>query len=137
MEKKLRRSKRDRVFLGVLGGLAEYLGLDPTLVRLLFIVLLVFYPGQMLLTYILAAVLMPEGDGEGEDIGEKLNRLASEVEERMRDVSGEGADVIGLLLLLLGVFLLGRAFMPAVSSQTILAVVFIIIGLLLLRGDRK
>ena len=33
--KKLYRSKKDRVFAGVCGGIGEYLGVDPTVIRLL------------------------------------------------------------------------------------------------------
>ncbi|WP_297498180.1 PspC domain-containing protein, partial [Thermococcus sp.] len=68
-EKKLRRSRKGRVLFGVLGGIAEYFDLDPTLVRLFFILLFVFYPVQMSLLYLLAAFVIPEEErnGEGSD----------------------------------------------------------------------
>ena len=37
--KKLYRSKKDRVFAGVCGGIGEYLGVDPTVIRLLAVIL--------------------------------------------------------------------------------------------------
>ena len=58
---KLRRSRRDRVFLGVCGGLAEYFGIDPVLVRLAF-VLITLAGGAGVLAYIIMAIVMPDGD---------------------------------------------------------------------------
>ena len=42
MEKRLTKSKTDRKLFGVCGGLGEYFGIDPTLVRLAFVVLTLF-----------------------------------------------------------------------------------------------
>jgi phage shock protein PspC (stress-responsive transcriptional regulator) len=57
----LRRSRRHRMIAGVCGGLAEWLGWDPTLVRVLYVVVSVLsaaFPG--ILVYIVLWVLMPE-----------------------------------------------------------------------------
>ncbi|KRL07864.1 PspC domain-containing protein [Liquorilactobacillus hordei] len=62
--KKLMKSK-DKVFSGVLGGLAEYLEVDKAIVRIIGAILIIF-PGQIfigLIIYIVAAVVMPEDDG--------------------------------------------------------------------------
>lgn len=59
MEKRLQRSRTDRSVAGVAGGLAEYFEVDPTLVRILFVVFtLVGGPG--LLLYIIMWIVMPE-----------------------------------------------------------------------------
>lgn len=58
-EKKLVRSQDDRMLFGVSGGLAEYLNIDPVLVRLFF-VLLALSTGWGFIIYILLAILMPE-----------------------------------------------------------------------------
>ena len=57
--KKLYKSTTDRKFAGVCGGIAEYLGVDSTMVRLI-TVLLMLCAGSGLLVYIAAAVIMPE-----------------------------------------------------------------------------
>ena len=49
----------DRKLCGVCGGIADYFGMDPTLVRLL-LVLLVLCAGTGILAYIIAAIIMPE-----------------------------------------------------------------------------
>ena len=61
--KRLYRSRRNAMIAGVCGGLAEYMGLDPTVVRLLYVILSLFsaaFPG--LLLYIIAALIMPLED---------------------------------------------------------------------------
>jgi phage shock protein PspC (stress-responsive transcriptional regulator) len=48
------------MFCGVAGGIAEYLDIDPTLVRLFFALTTVFCGGFGLLLYLVLYVLMPE-----------------------------------------------------------------------------
>ncbi len=50
---------------GVCGGIAEYAGLDPTIVRILW-VLFVFLGGSGILAYIICAIIMPSADKNGE-----------------------------------------------------------------------
>ena len=60
----LQRSREQRVIAGVCGGIAEWLGWNPTLVRVLFVlvsVLSVAFPG--ILAYIVLWILMPEREG--------------------------------------------------------------------------
>lgn len=56
--KQLQTSKDDKVILGVCGGIAEYFGVDSTLVRIIFAVGLLF-GGASLLIYVVAWLLMP------------------------------------------------------------------------------
>jgi phage shock protein C len=59
--RQLRRSRTNRVIGGVLGGLAEYIGMDPVLARVLYVLISVFsaaFPG--ILVYIVLLVVMPE-----------------------------------------------------------------------------
>ena len=61
LRRPLRRSVDDRMIAGVVGGLAEYLGIDPTLARAGFVVLSILsaaFPG--LLLYIALWVIIPE-----------------------------------------------------------------------------
>ncbi len=57
--KKLHKSQTEKKLCGVCGGLAEYFNIDPTLVRLLWI-LVSLAAGVGLLAYIIAAIIMPE-----------------------------------------------------------------------------
>ncbi|MFA5669080.1 MAG: PspC domain-containing protein [Balneolaceae bacterium] len=60
MPPKLRKSKKDKLFLGVCGGIAEYLGWDPTIVRIIYAVLGVGSYGIAILFYFILAVVMPD-----------------------------------------------------------------------------
>lgn len=56
--RKLYRSTRDRRIAGVCGGLAEYLNIDPTVVRIIFLVSLLF--GMGFFIYIIIWICAPE-----------------------------------------------------------------------------
>jgi phage shock protein C len=61
MNKKLYRSMADRKLCGVCGGIAEYFDLDPTVIRLLWVVMTLFtaaFPG--VLAYIICAIIVPQ-----------------------------------------------------------------------------
>jgi len=58
--KRLTRRSDDRMIAGVCSGVADYLGLDVTLVRLLTVVAAIFSVGAVAVAYIAAWILMPE-----------------------------------------------------------------------------
>jgi len=60
-DKRLVRVREDRMVLGVAAGVANYVNIDPVLVRLLF-VLLALASGWGVLIYIILALVMPEVD---------------------------------------------------------------------------
>ncbi|MGN0444402.1 MAG: PspC domain-containing protein [Acutalibacteraceae bacterium] len=57
--KKLHKSATDKKICGVCGGLAEYLNVDPTIIRLIWALTVVF-AGTGVLAYLIAALVMPE-----------------------------------------------------------------------------
>ena len=59
MGKKKMYKSNDRKVCGVCGGLAEYFGIDPTIVRLVYAILAITY-GSGLLLYIIAAIIMED-----------------------------------------------------------------------------
>ncbi len=58
-KKKLYKSKKNKKLCGVCGGLADYFDIDPTIVRLIW-VFLVLCVGTGILAYIVAALIIPE-----------------------------------------------------------------------------
>lgn len=58
MEHRLYKSTKNKMVNGVCGGIAEYFGIDPTLIRLGW-VLLCAMGGSGFLAYIIAAIIMP------------------------------------------------------------------------------
>jgi phage shock protein PspC (stress-responsive transcriptional regulator) len=57
-DKHLYRSRTDRMVFGVCGGLGEYLGIDPTILRLIFAGLVVLGFGSGLVLYVVMGLLM-------------------------------------------------------------------------------
>ena len=124
----LRRSRDDRVIAGVCGGLGRYFGIDPVILRLVFVVLLLA-GGSGILLYGVGWIAIPE-----ERPGDELGAAAREGERR-----GGGAEVIGIALVVLGAFfLLREAFPDAFDSDYVWPVLLIVIGLVVLaRGVRR
>lgn len=59
----LRRSRSNKMIAGVVGGLAKYFGIDPTLARVIYVVgsiISVAFPG--ILVYVLLWAVIPQGD---------------------------------------------------------------------------
>lgn len=67
-EKRLYRSRKDRKFFGVLGGIAEFFGLDPSLVRIAYVLMTFFtlgIPGIMLYWLMFFIVPLEPNDKKG------------------------------------------------------------------------
>jgi len=59
VNKRLYRSRKDSTIAGVCGGLGEYFGVDPTFLRIIFVIL-IFADGIGLIAYIIAWIVMPQ-----------------------------------------------------------------------------
>jgi phage shock protein C len=90
----LRRSRDDRVIAGVCGGLGRYLGVDPVLIRIAFVVLAVAGGGGVLL-YVVAWILIPE-----ERAGESLGVARPSSAETLRLIVGGTLIAVGAIALL-------------------------------------
>jgi phage shock protein PspC (stress-responsive transcriptional regulator) len=155
--KKLYRSKKDRVVLGVAAGLGEYFDVDPIIVRLIF-VLLTIWGGAGLLFYIVAAIVIPEepkvkkGEAEeGEvvdDPTEKAKADAKEFSDKAKaaaqDISydwkknpSRGSRVFGVIILFIGLALLSQWLFPWLTWEHIWPVALIIFGLALILKPRR
>jgi phage shock protein C len=121
---RLVRSRDDRMIAGVAGGIGRYLGIDPVIVRILFVVL-ALAGGGGLLAYLIAWVVVPE-EGEGE---EALPRSA-----------GTGSSALaGVVLIALGALLLADRLLPIFSWRYVGPALLIALGVLLLarKGDDR
>ncbi len=80
MEKKLYKSRTDKKLCGVCGGIAEYLNVDSTVIRLIWVLCTIF-AGAGILAYIIAALVMSfapdvtyEASSDAEDTAESENK---------------------------------------------------------------
>lgn len=143
--------------MGVSGGLAEYFGVDPTIVRLLFVLITLLANGLGILIYVVLAIMVPlsseptsvalsreEKIGEfvGE-VGDRAKELAQEVKQNNQVRAFGFSFFFGLAMILTGLYWLveqfyplhvywwwlGRAFWPAIV---------ILFGLFLIfKNDKK
>ena len=140
MEKRFYRSRTDKKLAGVCAGIAEYFEIDPTLVRLLWVVF-TFAGGAGIIAYIIAAIIMPEApeepgktgkthhanfeDADIIDVEEDINNQEQEKTEfaekkqnwnkRQRESGGEITEnrnqlVIGLVLIFTVIMFFSRNF---------------------------
>jgi len=91
MPRRLYRSRSDRMIWGVCGGLAKYLNVDPTVVRLV-MVLLVFANGIAILAYIIMAIIVPP---EGSKTVQFKERMRENVEEMTKTADELGEEIRG------------------------------------------
>ena len=125
---------QDKLIGGVAGGIAEYFGIDPTIVRLLF-VLGVWMNGITILLYIVGMFVIPERPydhtvypGEEQSGMENISIAARSLTE------GNNSRNLGFLLIGIGVILLLRLVIPLDWSIILPIVLIIIGGALLVRG---
>jgi phage shock protein C len=60
MSARLKKSRIDKMVAGVCGGIAEYLGWDSTIVRIIFVIIVFSSFGTMVLIYFILALIMPD-----------------------------------------------------------------------------
>ena len=100
----LYRSRRDRMVSGVCGGLAEYFGVDPIIVRLAF-VLITLAGGSGILAYFVLAIVVPEEPISDlallEEDADKLKRVPANpvIEHRNRKTAAIILILIGIVAL--------------------------------------
>jgi phage shock protein C len=126
----LTRSRRNRVFAGVCGGLADYLGWDAVLVRVAYVALtLLSFGGVGILLYLFAWMVVPLE-------GEQTAISAEQAQPR-----SPARAVVGILLLVVGALALLESFMPwfwhLLSLHLIAAIVLIGVGLILIFWQKR
>jgi phage shock protein C len=120
---RLVRSRDDRMIAGVAAGIGRHLGIDPVIVRILFVVL-ALAGGGGLLAYVIAWVVIPE-EGEG---------------EQAAPATGTGSSALaGVVLIALGALLLADRLLPVFSWRYVGPALLIALGVLLLtrKGDPR
>src|SRR2546425_6940074 len=94
MERKLFRSRADKVIAGVCGGLGQYLDVDPAIVRVVF-VLLGIADGIGVVAYLVLWLLTPvEGSAPAvTDSGETVRAGAQEIAEKAQEIAGRVEEI--------------------------------------------
>jgi phage shock protein C len=124
-DKKLFRSHEDRLLAGVCGGIAQYLEIDSTLVRLTWVLLI--FAGIGIPAYIVAWIIIPEESKDYEII--EPEKPVSDKETRQRGV--------GILLFVFGLLLLLRNFFPWLGLGKLWPLLLIAAGIWLIISGKK
>ena len=135
---KLYKSHDERIIDGVCGGIAEYVGIDATVVRLLLVAFSIMSIGAGVIFYIIGMIVIPTG---------RMSLETSAEEEPVKPRSAGGTTVtlvIGIIIVIIGVTLLFDYYdftpVSLVFSQfgrLALPIIFILIGGALLLGRER
>ncbi|MEK7354685.1 MAG: PspC domain-containing protein [Chloroflexota bacterium] len=161
MEKRLYRSRTDRMIWGVCGGIADYFGIDPTIVRVLAVLLTLASGGAGFVIYVVMAVVVPlesspsreprdvirenveeikqTATNLGEEMRSTFARHEGEVREMSRTGMRHGGYFIAVILIVIGVlFLLSNFnFFWWFRWRYLWPVILIAIGLVIIFGHRR
>lgn len=143
MTERLYRSRGDRMIFGVAAGMARYFKIDSSIVRLLW-VLLVLAGGAGLLLYIVAAIVIPEepvghapatGHGGAASGGPAPTWGASASDAGSRDVGPP--IVLGAALILLGGWFLLQRFVPSIDGSLLWPLALVGLGVVFVVGAMR
>ena len=152
MNRRLYRSRTDTVIGGVAAGLAQYLNADPALVRIAWAILVPLTGGAALLAYIVAWIVVPEEPATAAPFVSPVEGLAPGTADPATTVEGETAGagwappepvrrqrspgnaglVVGAGLVILGLWFLGREYLPDFNWGLVWPIVIVGIGVLIL-----
>ena len=144
MNRRLFRSRSDSMIGGVAAGLAAYLNSDPALVRIVWAILVVVTGGAALVVYIVAWIVVPEEPvGPAEPIATTTDPVTGEVvtpagepataaTSTYSGTSGQAGVVIGIGLVVIGLWFLLRDYLPEIDWSLIWPLVLVGIGALVL-----
>jgi phage shock protein C len=144
MNRRLTRSRTDTVLGGVAAGLATYLNTDPALVRIAWAILVPLTGGAALLAYIVGWVVIPEGPvtsaegdvayvaGDPDSVDADATRPEQPAVVAAGPNDGRAGIVVGIGLVLLGVWFLAREYLPAFDWGLVWPLILVGIGVLVL-----
>lgn len=94
---RLTRSNTDRIIGGVAGGVANYLNLDPTLVRLGF-VLLILVGGVSPLIYLVLWAVLPSENAAGRAFPQQVRENLAEIQQRATEVATQVSNQVSNMM---------------------------------------
>ncbi|MDD5540177.1 MAG: PspC domain-containing protein [Candidatus Marinimicrobia bacterium] len=107
--KKLYRSDQQKIVAGVCGGIAEYFEIDPVLIRLIWIVLIVF-GGTGILAYLIAWIVIPTRQMKNEEPVAKEEPVVETPESKPQAQSQNMRFFWGIVLILIGLLIVANQF---------------------------
>ena len=134
MQKRLYRSRKEKMFAGIAGGMAEYFELDPVLVRIAFVLVAMLH-GAGLIAYIICIFVIPKEPETFETNFEQTVADTAPVEPE-KSHSGKRSK-LGIVLVVIGSVLLLANFVPFIGCANVLPLLLLIAGIGLLISSSK
>jgi len=142
MNRRLYRSHTESVLGGVAGGVAEYLDVDPAIVRVLWALLALITGGIFFILYIVMWIVVPYGPDTGEaptgdpatPDGSASPAWNAQPHRRPRAGSAGGSWVFGLILVVVGLYFLGKEYLPDLDLDRLWPLGLVLVGVVLLFG---
>ena len=133
---RLYRSNTDKVIGGVSGGLADYLSIDVVIVRVLF-VLLVLFGGSGVLVYIILWIAIPEQTisydaKEDKSDVEIISDIKTEPVTKKQSNTALGA---GIILIIVGLLFLADRLIPFYNVIDFWPLILIVVGVMIIKPD--
>ena len=139
MNRRLYRSRTDTILGGAAAGLASYLNTDPALVRIAWAILVPLTGGAALIAYIVAWIVVPEepiteaAPATDPVTGETIAPAAAPADEpASRPSDGRGGMVVGIGLVLVGLWFLLREYVPDIDWSLIWPLIVVGVGVVIL-----
>ncbi|MCT4563117.1 MAG: PspC domain-containing protein [Maledivibacter sp.] len=143
MSKKLYRSRNDKVLAGVCAGLADYFGIDTSIVRILWFIFTLM-GGSGIVAYIICAIVFPEesayNSGPSDDeyvVGAKNYNKYEEYYEQEKGDNDKNRVLIGGILIGLGALFLLRRYVYWFDFGNLWPVALIILGVFIILRKRE
>jgi len=147
VQKRLMRSKKDKIIAGVCGGLGEYFDVDPTILRLVFVILTI-WGGVGVIIYIIAFFVMPESgeakidktadkkDDKNKKIKDKVESAAMDIKKNWNEKKNtiRRDEWLGIILILLGLVFFFNNFVPKFDFGKYWPLLIIVIGFVMITG---
>ncbi|QAT62323.1 MULTISPECIES: PspC domain-containing protein [Tissierellales] len=106
MARKIYRSKDNKIISGVCGGLGEYFNVDPSIMRLLWIILAFVTAGFAIIAYFICALVIPQGDSDVIYYGDDDDNTFK-----------NNSSFIGIVLIIFGSFMLIKKLFPWFTAK--------------------
>ena len=134
MNGRLLRSRHERMIGGVAGGIGQQLGVDPTWVRIAWVVLAIATNGAAILVYLLLLWVIPEEGADAAAPAEVSDGPSDPMRPTVRKPvglslePGNGALIVGGILVVVGAWALASQYLPTIPWSRVWPLGLVVAG---------
>ena len=136
----LYRSSNQAVIGGVAAGIAEHLKTDPTLIRIIFVIIALFGGGGLLI-YVILWIALPTHQTKHFEIpkepimGENAKKMdPTDPDFKMPATQNNGGLIAGLIMISIGLIFLADRFLPRINFGDLWPIILLVVGIVLIKS---